>query len=321
VEGAQMNGYMFTEGVRQALAKAREEAGRLGHEFVGTEHILLGLIRHDAGSAIVVLRTMQVDLAALRLRIEAAIRPGKPVPVNGLNQPYTSRAKKVLELAMVEARERNRDYVGTEHVLVGLLREEKGIAARVLTDVGVTGALARGGVARLEEASVADGERSATVGERVTADGGRPTAADIIWIVGSGPFSRRLGAVLSELVSAATARGREDFSPEDLLLAILRSGGAARSVIEMLGVDCQRIVRTLEASARSDELQQGPDAPLVTIFAHAAAQGRRITDGALGTDHVLAGILAAYRGPAFHALVDHGVSYDTAMAIIERISG
>src|SRR6201996_3566651 len=132
-----MNGYNFTERVRKVLAMAREEAARLHHEYVGTEHILLGLIREGEGVAAAVLQTLSVELDEIQQKIEETVKKGKAAQTTGPDLPYTSRAKKVLELAMSEARELSHSYVGTEHLLLGLLREEKGIAAQVLTDAGV----------------------------------------------------------------------------------------------------------------------------------------------------------------------------------------
>jgi ATP-dependent Clp protease ATP-binding subunit ClpC len=133
-----MNGYNFTDRVRKVLQMAREEAARLHHEYVGTEHILLGLIREGEGVAAAVLQNLNVDLEEIQTKIEETVKKGKAAAAAGPDLPYTSRAKKVLELAMTEARELNHSYVGTEHLLLGLLREEKGIAAQVLNDAGVS---------------------------------------------------------------------------------------------------------------------------------------------------------------------------------------
>src|ERR687886_2796952 len=144
-----MNGYNFTERVRKVLAMAREEAARLHHEYVGTEHILLGLIREGEGVAAAVLQNLSVDLDEIQQKIEETVKKGKAATATGPDLPYTSRAKKVLELAMAEARELNHSYVGTEHLLLGLLREEKGIAAQVLTDAGVNLEAARAETLRI----------------------------------------------------------------------------------------------------------------------------------------------------------------------------
>ncbi len=129
--------YNFTDRVRKVLAMAREEAIRLQHDYVGTEHILLGLIREGEGVAAAVLMKLTVDLDAIHEEVEQSVRKGKATIALG-ELPYTSRAKKVLEYAMAEAREMSHSYVGTEHLLLGLLREEKGIAAQVLNSLGVT---------------------------------------------------------------------------------------------------------------------------------------------------------------------------------------
>jgi ATP-dependent Clp protease ATP-binding subunit ClpC len=133
-----MQGYNFTERVRKVLAMARDEAARLNHEYVGTEHILLGLVREGEGVAVGVLRELQVDPDEVRRTVDGLVKRGRAAPHTGPDLPYTSRAKKVLELAMAEARELNHAYVGTEHLLLGLLAEEKGIAAQALHSLGVT---------------------------------------------------------------------------------------------------------------------------------------------------------------------------------------
>ncbi len=129
--------YNFTDRVRKVLAMARDEAIRLQHDYVGTEHILLGLIREGEGVAAAVLTNLSADLDQVHERIEESVKQGKATIALG-ELPYTSRAKKVLEFAMAEARELNHSYVGTEHLLLGLLREEKGIAAQVLNSLGVS---------------------------------------------------------------------------------------------------------------------------------------------------------------------------------------
>jgi ATP-dependent Clp protease ATP-binding subunit ClpC len=129
--------YNFTDRVRKVLAMAREEAVRLQHDYVGTEHILLGLIREGEGVAAAVLMNLNVDLDQIQERTEEQVRKGKAGATQG-ELPYTSRAKKVLEFAVAEARDLNHSYVGTEHLLLGLLREEKGVAAQVLESLGVT---------------------------------------------------------------------------------------------------------------------------------------------------------------------------------------
>src|SRR5919107_1359213 len=164
-----MNGYNFTDRVRKVLQMAREEAARLHHEYVGTEHILLGLIREGEGVAAAVLTNLNVDLEDIQQKIEETVKKGKAAAAAGPDLPYTSRAKKVLELAMTEARELNHSYVGTEHLLLGLLREEKGIAAQVLTDAGVNLEQSRAETLRLLGSDMPQASAGST--------GGQPSAA------------------------------------------------------------------------------------------------------------------------------------------------
>jgi ATP-dependent Clp protease ATP-binding subunit ClpC len=151
--------YNFTDRVRKVLAMAREEAIRLQHDYVGTEHILLGLIREGEGVAAAVLMNLNVDLEQIHERIEESVKKGKATIALG-ELPYTSRAKKVLEYAMAEARELNHSYVGTEHLLLGLLREEKGIAAQVLNSLGLTLDEARGETLKLLGSDVSPSQPS-----------------------------------------------------------------------------------------------------------------------------------------------------------------
>lgn len=144
-----MHGFNFTERVRTVLAMAREEAARLRHEYVGTEHVLLGLVREGEGVAAAALTGLGVQLDEVPMLVEAIVGPGRARGPVGPDLPYTTRAKKVLELAMSEAREQSHPYVGTEHLLMGLLREEKGIGAQVLATRGVTIEAARAEIARL----------------------------------------------------------------------------------------------------------------------------------------------------------------------------
>ncbi len=129
----------FTPRARQALRLAREEAGRLNHNFIGTEHVLLGLIRLGQGTAVNVLTKMGLDLETLRSEVkkQVGVGPGQAPWSSPLYTPYTPRLIKVLALAAHEAKALNHTYVGTEHILLGLLREGDGVAGRVLTNLHV----------------------------------------------------------------------------------------------------------------------------------------------------------------------------------------
>src|SRR4026208_2329105 len=126
----------FTPRAQQVLALARKEADRFNHNFVGTEHLLLGLIKLGQGVAVNVLQKMGLDLETVRMEVEKQVGTGPDQKMIG-NIPYTPRVKKVLALAAKEAKALNHTYVGIEHILLGLLREGDGVAARVLKNLDV----------------------------------------------------------------------------------------------------------------------------------------------------------------------------------------
>src|ERR1700723_339481 len=126
----------FTPRAQQVLALARKEADRLNHNFLGTEHLLLGLIKLGQGVAVNVLQKLGLDLDTVRMEVEKQVGTGPDQKMIG-NIPYTPRVKKVLALASKEAKALNHTYVGTEHILLGLLREGDGVAAKVLKNLDV----------------------------------------------------------------------------------------------------------------------------------------------------------------------------------------
>src|SRR5277367_2748255 len=126
----------FTPRAQQVLALARKEADRLNHNFLGTEHLLLGLIKLGQGVAVNVLQSMGIDLESVRIEVEKQVGSGPDQKMIG-NIPYTPRVKKVIALAQKEAKNLNHTYVGTEHLLLGLLREGDGVAAKVLRNLGL----------------------------------------------------------------------------------------------------------------------------------------------------------------------------------------
>src|SRR6187551_323661 len=126
----------FTPRAQQVLALARKEADRFNHNYVGTEHLLLGLIKLGQGVAVNVLQKMGLDLETVRMEVEKQVGSGPETKMVG-NIPYTPRVKKVLALASKEAKQLNHSYVGTEHILLGLLREGEGVAAQVLRNLDI----------------------------------------------------------------------------------------------------------------------------------------------------------------------------------------
>ncbi|MFN7292748.1 MAG: ATP-dependent Clp protease ATP-binding subunit, partial [Pirellula sp.] len=126
----------FTDRARKVMQLANQEAQRFNHEYIGTEHILLGLVKEGSGVAANVLKNLDVDLRKIRLEVEKLVQSGPEMVTIG-KLPQTPRAKKVIEYSMEEARNLNHNYVGTEHILLGLLREQEGVAAQVLMNLGM----------------------------------------------------------------------------------------------------------------------------------------------------------------------------------------
>ncbi|MBO6512374.1 MAG: ATP-dependent Clp protease ATP-binding subunit [Phycisphaerales bacterium] len=126
----------FTDRARKVMALANQEAQRFNHEYIGTEHVLLGLVKEGSGVGANVLKNLEVDLRKVRLEVERLVRAGPEMVTMG-KLPQTPRAKKVIEYAIEEARNLNHNYVGTEHLLLGLLREHDGVAAQVLMNLSL----------------------------------------------------------------------------------------------------------------------------------------------------------------------------------------
>src|SRR5438093_1395664 len=126
----------FTDRARKVMQLANQEAQRFNHEYIGTEHILLGLVKERTGVAANVLKNLDIDLRKIRLEVEKIVQAGPDMVTMG-KLPQTPRAKKVIEYSIEEARNLNHNYVGTEHLLLGLLREQEGVAAQVLMNLGL----------------------------------------------------------------------------------------------------------------------------------------------------------------------------------------
>lgn len=274
-----MNGYNFTERVRKVLAMAREESAHLSHEYVGTEHILLGLIDEGEGVGATVLQNLSVDLDDLKTTIEQIVKRGQARTTTGPDLPYTSRAKKVLELSMLHARELNHKYVGTEHLLLGLIAEQKGIAAQVLNDKGVTLDTAIAETLRILGTEMPT-SRPVPASEQITfvpESFDRPRAAkrklgsrfalQLSDIHGRGDVAlahhiEPPTEILVELIRLAEVIATEYFSGQatsvHAAIALLRRGeGFAIAVLDRLKCDREKALHELEEIARKAE----PSAP------------------------------------------------------------
>ena len=155
----------FTERARKVIILAKEEARRFNHDYIGTEHILLGLIREGEGVASTVLQKLGLSLENIRLEIEKLVQPGPTTQIIG-DIPFTPRAKKALELAAEEARSLGHNYIGTEHLLLGLIREGEGIASQVLLNLGLELNTVRSEVMELLGSALPGGQGGAVGGQQ-----------------------------------------------------------------------------------------------------------------------------------------------------------
>ncbi len=164
----------FTDRARKVMALANQEAQRFNHEYIGTEHVLLGLVKEGSGVGANVLKNLDVDLRKVRLEVEKLVKSGPEMVTMG-KLPQTPRAKKVIEYAIEEARNLNHNYVGTEHLLLGLLREQDGVAAQVLMNLGLKLDEVREEVLNLLGAGGADPEEPVGAGASDASVGAGPS--------------------------------------------------------------------------------------------------------------------------------------------------
>jgi ATP-dependent Clp protease ATP-binding subunit ClpA len=159
---------LFTDRARKVMQLANQEAQRFNHEYVGTEHILLGLVKESSGVGGTVLRNLGVDLRKIRLEVEKVV-PTTPNDEQATGRlPHTPRAKKVIEYSIEEARNLNHNHVGTEHLLLGLLREQEGVAAQVLRNLGLKLEDVREEIISLLTGNKPSSEKPAEQGERLS---------------------------------------------------------------------------------------------------------------------------------------------------------
>jgi len=166
----------FTDRARKVMQLANQEAQRFNHEYIGTEHMLLGLVKEGTGVAANVLKNLDVDLRKIRLEVEKLVQSGPEMITMG-KLPQTPRAKKVIEYSMEEARNLNHNFVGTEHILLGLLREQEGVAAQVLMNLGLKLEEVREEVLNLLGNGLEGGEGSERGGREGSGGGGESSGS------------------------------------------------------------------------------------------------------------------------------------------------
>jgi ATP-dependent Clp protease ATP-binding subunit ClpA len=290
-----MNRYHFTKRVRKVLAMAREQADYLSHEYIGTEHILLGILAEGEGVASTVLQNLGVRSNVLCSAVFNMLKLGRERPT-GPDLTYTSGAKKVLELGMSETRDLNHTSVGTEHLLLGLLGEAKGIAARVLVAAGVTLEKARGEVLRILNESPFP---------RAIQPGTSPRERAVIEFVARNATWRRPSQSaqrFEEIIDAARALVVEHQSgiilPTHLAIALLQHpGGMANAALQRLNFDRAAVLSALHDVAMKGSppadpngvVELVPDAE--AVFAAMEMLRSLCNTATVGTHHLLLALI------------------------------
>lgn len=283
---------LFTPRAQQVLAVARKEADRFNHNFVGTEHLLLGIIALGQGTAANVLRKLGLDLETLRLEVEKQIGTGPDQKMIG-TIPFTPRVRKVLALAKKEAISLRHTYLGTEHILLGLLREGDGVAARVLTNLNLNIEVVRGKV--LEELAPNSGSKPAEPSDKRPVQISRPHER----IEGSlmTNFTPRAQQVLSLARREADHLNHNFVGTEHLLLGLIALGqGVSANVLRKLGLDLEivraEVEKQIGVGPPTKTLGNIPYTPGVKkVLALAAIQAKNLNHTYVGTEHILLGIL------------------------------
>ena len=254
----------FTDRARRSIVLAQEEARRLQHNYIGTEHILLGLLAEDEGVAGKAAESFGLTLAVGREDVLAIIGRGKKEIITG-HIPFTPRAKKCLELALREALHLGHDYIGTEHILLGIVREGEGVAAQILRKHAGSLSEVRQAVLDLLPSVTAESERRRVLARLA----GRRTTA--IRLDPEPPDLRTTPAADASLAEAARLAGAGALGSHHILLAALAdpNTAAARALVSV-GVDLDRardVLRTAEVTGSSDELPEeaGRRQMLITV--------------------------------------------------------
>ena len=327
----------FTERARKVLSLAQEEAQRFQHNYIGTEHILLGLVREGEGVAAKVLSNLGVELDKVRSAVEFIIGRGERIVLGEIG--LTPRAKKVIELAVDEARRLNHHYIGTEHLLLGLVREGEGIAAGVLQSLGVnlekvrtqtiqvlSSSAARAGSAFRkvdEEAIVLTGEEVAGAVDEDDLTLAIPGEEDEEKNIPSN-FTVRARRVLDAAQEEAHKRQQKFVGTEHLLLGLVREEkGRASLIFQKLGVDRETIRATVEFVIANGGSRAIPDVDGFTwrsrkVIRYAIDEAQRMDQALVGTEHLLLAMLFEGEGIAAGVLIGLGVTFQkvySALAI------
>ena len=332
----------FTERARKVLSLAQEEAQRFQHNYIGTEHILLGLIREGEGVGAKVLRNLGVDLQRAHDSVEFIIGRGDRIVLGEIG--LTPRAKKVIEYAVDEARRLNHHYIGTEHLLLGLLREGEGIAAGVLESLGVNleqarrqtlavlGGGGQGGVQEprpeeAEDSEIPDQDKDRAINlEPLQDEDDRPLEATPGQTGRFDKFSVRARRVMESAQQEAQRFQHSYIGTEHILLGLVRENkGIAAHVLLNLGVERDKVRSGVEyIIGRGDRIVVGEIGltPIAKqVIELAVDEARRMNHSYIGTEHLLLGLVREGKGIAAGVLESLGVTLEKARKQTVRLLG
>jgi ATP-dependent Clp protease ATP-binding subunit ClpA len=299
----------FTERARQVVVLAQDEARAFKHNYIDTEHILLGLLREEEGLGGRVLESFGITVEEVRAQVARIVGQGDEVTMGQI--PFTPRAKKVLELSLREALSLGHNYIGTEHILLGLVRENEGVAARILLDFDADAEKIRNEIIRM----LSGPGRRSQVPERAEASSN---------VVGRFTGQGRFAVAYAE--DEARALNHNHIGTEHILLGLLReqSGLAARALaslditVEEVRVQVARIV------GQGDEVTSGqiPFTPRTkTVLQLALREALSLGHNYIGTEHILLGLVRENGGVAARILVDLGADPEQVQHEVDQVIG
>jgi ATP-dependent Clp protease ATP-binding subunit ClpA len=288
----------FTDRAHKVLALASKEARRFNHEYIDTEHILLGLVMEGTGVGATVLKNLHIDLRKVRVEVETRVKSG-PFRVTMGKMPEALRAKKVIEYAIEEGRLLGRNYVGTEHLLLGMLRETEGMAAQVLMNMGL----------KLEEVREELLELLGVCPADHTSSDGIEGEGRFVMFERFDDSARKVMALANQ---EAMRLNHEYIGTEHLLLGLVKEGaGIGAKVLEGMGIDLPTARREVEKFAQpgttttlAGKLPYTPRSKNVVNFA--IKESLKLRHGYVGTGHLLLGLLRERDGLAFQVILKLG---------------
>jgi ATP-dependent Clp protease ATP-binding subunit ClpA len=299
----------FTDRARRVVVLAQEEARMLNHNYIGTEHLLLGLIHEGEGVAAKALESLGISLEAVRQQVGEIIGQGQQAPSGHI--PFTPRAKRVLELSLREVQQLGHNYIGTEHILLGLIREGDGVAVQVLVKLGADLNRVRRQVIRLLPWP-AEGNRTSAVSTEVPAAEATPLPAsggESRSATGKSAYHEQRAIVLA--LEEARMLNHTYVGTEHLLLGLIHEGdGVAAKALESLGISLEAVrQRVLEIIGVGEQAPSGhiPFTPRAkNVLDLSRREALQLGHNYIGTEHILLGLMREGDGVAAQVLTEFG---------------